>query len=53
MGDVRALVQNVPPRKTEWSLSGEPKATGDTFLLLSFLISVSVFILIEFVYFLI
>ena len=33
VGDVRALV---PPRKAEWSLSGEPKATGNTFLLLSF-----------------
>ena len=31
--DVRTLV---PPRKAEWSLSGEPKATGNTFLLLSF-----------------
>ena len=26
----------VPPRKAEWSLSGEPKASGNTFLLLSF-----------------
>ena len=33
VGDVRALL---PPRKAEWSLSGEPKATGNTFLLLSF-----------------
>ena len=30
---VRALV---PLRKAEWSLSGEPKATCNTFLLLSF-----------------
>ena len=32
VGDVRALV---PPRKEEWSLSGEPRANGNT-LLLSF-----------------
>ena len=33
VGAERALV---PPWKAEWSLSGEPKATGNTFLLLSF-----------------